>query len=371
MVKEFLQDRLFCLFEDAPDGRSIQTKDWLAVGSLKGLRESNQDRACVAHLSYATRPEDDLLVAVVCDGMGGMSEGGIASTLALSVFVTELAISRQNGEERVRAAMLAANKIVHDRLKGQGGATLTAIATSPRGDCWSVHAGDSRLYSYASGELSLMSQDDTLSGIINQGDREQVEDSQDNRLVQFVGMGADLQPHISKVATIGNQTWILTSDGAHGIGRAMMHSIASNARSSIDLARKVLFVVDAAPLGDNASIVALAPSLFEAPKRYRSGVNLTIWTPLERLELWVEDVLPSDRDQSQASVEVADTDTIPPRGASELSKSSAKPKSKTKTKNKAGTARQAKAQSRGNSTKDDNGAPPSLLNIVFGDEQDK
>lgn len=355
-----LANRLFDLFEEAPDSRVIQTTEGLAVGSLKGPRDSNQDRVCTVNVTYGARPHDNLLIGVVCDGMGGMKEGGVAATLALSVFVSELITSRRRGAERLRDAVSEANKAVFNLYQGRGGTTLTGVVVALGGETWSIHVGDSRLYSFTGGELSLLSRDDTISGIVSRNDPDQIEDAQDNRLVQFIGIGPDLQPHLAKLVSSSDQTWLLTSDGAHGLGRNMMHKIASNARSGADIARKILFVVDAAPLGDNASVVALAPALFNAPKRYRDGISLTVWTANDHLELWIEE---SNGGMAAAPAPEFKADQVALK---------AKPRAKPKVKNKGKggkTPRSNAGMSTGNSGPVDPDRPvPPLLNIVFGDE---
>jgi PPM family protein phosphatase len=365
LIKEGLLDRLIGLIEAAPDTRSIQAKDWYAVGSLAGPRPENQDRACVFHVSYAERPHDDLLVGVVCDGMGGMSQGGEASTLALSAFVTELTASRQVGEDRFRAALTEANRAVFDRLGGRGGSTLTAVASSARGETWCVHAGDSRLYSFKHNELVLVTKDDTLSGIINEGDPTNIEELHDNRLIQFVGIGKELQPHIIKLTPDLDQSWLITSDGAHGLGRKMMRAIAGNARSSVDLARKILFIVDAAPLGDNASVVTLIPSTFEAPRHHMTGVNLTVWTSTDRLELWIDDSSASTDSDPLGSGRNFDTNNH------DIESTRSYPHSREKKRKKGKAFDNNLEPSTRRKKKVDKKAEPPHLNIIFGDEQDK
>ena len=103
-------------------------------------------------------------------------------------------------------------------------------------------------------------------------------------------MGEGLAPHITRLEGGTDRTWFVTTDGAHGVGRKLLHSLARNARSVGDLARKLTFVVDAAPLGDNASIAAIRPSEFSSDAPFSDGLNLTVWTPANRLEIWLPDL---------------------------------------------------------------------------------
>lgn len=293
MIKP-LYDRLEHLFGEAASARAVEVSVGVAVGTLRGPRPENQDRAAVAHVRR-TSPTDDVLVAMVCDGMGGMRDGSVAATIAISTFLTEFSAIRSPLPSRLATAMEQANRAVYERLQGQGGTTLTAVAASSKGETWAAHAGDSRVYGYTdhSGP-DLLSQDDTVQGVVraqNEGHGEGRDDDElDNRLLQFVGIGEGLAPHIIRLEGGTDRTWFVTTDGAHGVGKKLLHSLARNARSVGDLARKLTFVVDAAPLGDNASIAAIRPSEFSSDAPFSDGLNLTVWTPASRLEIWLPDL---------------------------------------------------------------------------------
>src|SRR5471030_274852 len=80
-----LRDRLAHLLADGTLVRSVQTAPGFAIGSVKGpAREDNQDRAVVARIIRGSSPALSVTVALVCDGMGGMVDGGTAAALAAS-----------------------------------------------------------------------------------------------------------------------------------------------------------------------------------------------------------------------------------------------------------------------------------------------
>lgn len=279
--------RLQHLFRDGASSRSVEVYAGVAVGSLRGPRDDNQDRAAVAHIRQS-EPVDDFLIAVVCDGMGGMRDGGLAAATAISAFIANIASSGDTLDTRMLSAINSANAAVHDALKGAGGATLTAVAVPRMGNAWAVHAGDTRLYGYRTGgELDLITQDDTVQGIVQANALVKNEDDLDNRLLQFVGIGASFEPHIHRVAGGTDYCWLITSDGAHSIGRKLLHNITLNARSAGDLVRKIVFVADAAAVGDNASVAAISPADFERSPPYSEGLSLTVWTATQDLELWI------------------------------------------------------------------------------------
>ena len=115
------------------------------------VRKENQD-------AYAVRfnEESGHLVCVVCDGMGGVNGGRIASTLAVDTFVNSCLGNLRAGMtvQEVQAisefAVAAANSTVHERslsdaaLRGMGTTLVSAIV-------WGNHilfsnVGDSRAY---------------------------------------------------------------------------------------------------------------------------------------------------------------------------------------------------------------------------------
>lgn len=285
-MRSDLVGRLQDLFEAGPAARAIQSVPGIAIGSLKGPRDDNQDRACIAYIQYPGANQA-ALVGVVCDGMGGMSEGGRAAALALSTFLAEMT-GFLSIPQMLRSGIEAANDAVFAEFRGRGGTTLTAVAVSQRGDAWSVHAGDSRLYGFGRERLlEMLSLDDTLNAVIHRSDPKLDEDNLDNRLLQFVGIGKEFSPHLYRLESRQDQTWMVTSDGIHGLGKQVLHNVTQHARSGIDVARKLLFVVDASPVGDNATVVCLTPKEFVPPKRYHAGLSMSVWSSESHVELWL------------------------------------------------------------------------------------
>ena len=74
--------------------------------------------------------------------------------------------------------------------------------------------------------LALLTRDDTVAGR-SAGD--DLESELDNRLVNFVGIGDDFTPTISKRRSRPGAGWLLTSDGVHLIGRRAIEAILTAA----------------------------------------------------------------------------------------------------------------------------------------------
>ena len=143
----------------------------LGHGTSVGL---NPDRP-VNEDSYAYRWERigtvidgfERLTAVVCDGMGGMAAGEVASNAAVRAFVAgthgEL---QQTSPQLLEGRVWKANRAVLEDMGGQeGGCTLSGVVLEGA-NFTLAHVGDSRAYkAYGSGEsarLEQISQDHSL-----------------------------------------------------------------------------------------------------------------------------------------------------------------------------------------------------------------
>ena len=110
------------------------------------IRHENQDAFGFAQLpgGYA--------VAVVCDGMGGVAGGSIASTVAVETFIRTLTETGHSGhlDRAVLEAVTAANAAIrqrasgHPELKSMGTTLVSALV---KGDKVLIsNVGDSRAY---------------------------------------------------------------------------------------------------------------------------------------------------------------------------------------------------------------------------------
>ena len=144
-------------------------------------RTVNEDRLLVAGrvmddgstslrlgLGNAPSAESPWLLALA-DGIGGQAGGSVASHLALESLKRAFDAGAEAVRERIDAGARAANAMVlgaareDPRLAGMG-CTLAGLCLLD--DRYVVfHAGDSRVYSYRDGSLTVLTSDDTLVGI--------------------------------------------------------------------------------------------------------------------------------------------------------------------------------------------------------------
>jgi PPM family protein phosphatase len=285
-LRSDLQARLGRFFEDVAQSKGATGNSLLAVGSTIGPhRSDNEDRAATAIIRFPRDHRPRIQLALVCDGMGGLIDGGQAASEAVAAFVSVIAVLDAPLQEAVSKAVDSANLAVFERLKGRGGTTLTAIVTQGR-EAWCAHVGDSRLYTYGPDGLALLTQDDTIQGAIQAHDGSGDEDQLDNRLLQFVGIGESITPHVFSVPIVEDHIWIITSDGAHGIGRKAFESLIEGSRGASDMARRMVFVADALNVKDNASIAAMRQSRSSDQGVALNGTTVTVSSPTQSLEIW-------------------------------------------------------------------------------------
>lgn len=197
-----------------------------AVSDIGRVRKNNQDSVgCF----------DDLSLYLLSDGMGGLKDGEVASRLAIDVIRDKVAHGT-NGSALtpddqlgvLRAAIARANESIlqegeqrGDALGGRSriGATIVALRLSPEaGRAVWAHVGDSRLYRYRAGTLSLLTADHTVAGAAyRDGGDVPLDLPHTNMLVQALGVSRDVEPSVGTDDVRAGDLFLLCSDGVSGL----------------------------------------------------------------------------------------------------------------------------------------------------------
>ena len=170
--------------------------------------------------SYA--PEAGLFV--VCDGIGGVAGGEIASQTAVEAFIEHLSMvaEPQRSVKTVTRAVCAANRRVqslgsHDRSLHGMGTTLVGLALCGPQKAAIVHVGDSRCYRWRQGALTRLTEDHSLiaeqvrMGVITE---EQAEVSpMRNVITRAVGTRRAVAAEVQMVEVEVGDVFLLCSDG--------------------------------------------------------------------------------------------------------------------------------------------------------------
>jgi hypothetical protein len=166
-----------------------------------------------------------------------------------------------------------ANWAVHDQLHGNGGTTLCAVFIEDNRRVFGINAGDSRLYAIRSpNHVEQISRDDNLAALAENRKAPGLS----NRLIQFVGMGQDVEFQFLELPPPTSDTaYLLTSDGAHSVDPEMFAPIVSSAATGNEVIRRLLSLSEWCGGKDNATAVFL-PSLIKDLKQAPSSGVITI-----------------------------------------------------------------------------------------------
>ncbi len=175
--------------------------------------------------------EDGTAWALVCDGMGGVHGGQLASTIAADMVSEKIkkcynpSMSVSSLENLLLSAVTTANVIVYDRgdvdynLKGMGTTIVASIAKD--NEACIAHVGDSRAYITDGKEIRQVTKDHSLvqemydSGKISADELEN--HPQKNIITRAMGVSEGVEIDFNYVCLNKNEALILCSDGLSGL----------------------------------------------------------------------------------------------------------------------------------------------------------
>lgn len=170
--------------------------------SVIGDRPHQEDAVYVSGEGESSGEAANRVMAVVCDGMGGMTNGGLASATAIQMIRDAFEQVKQEKTINIPNFLISGiksiDKTVHEIPKendrGSGTTMVAAIMEDNRLHWASV--GDSRIYLWHGGVLRQVSRDHNymmhLQGLVNQGLLTQEEanaNRQREALISFLGIG--------------------------------------------------------------------------------------------------------------------------------------------------------------------------------------
>ncbi len=195
-------------------------------------RKANQDSLSVKILSD-TRGDKRMVLAVLCDGMGGLSRGELASASVVRAFdrwamdalpaVLANTPAGSDIEDSVIRAQWGGLITEQDKsIKSYGkltgaqlGTTVVALLLTDR-RYYILNVGDSRAYELRGGIRQLTNDQTVVSREVALGRMTEDEarlDPRRNVLLQCIGAGDDLSPEFLFGPTEKGATYLLCSDG--------------------------------------------------------------------------------------------------------------------------------------------------------------
>lgn len=207
-----------------------------AASDVGQVREHNEDSFLVGDLDSGMLVQgaepwiaevDRGALLVVCDGMGGVEGGEVASDLAAQVIWREMKATPGTKDPEVFARLLrratrVANHDVHAMSKrepGLRGMGTTVSAAGVVGDRLVVATvGDSRAYVLRSGVIVQVTRDQSLSSALLMAGHDPDEaEKAGSAILQALGVGEDVEPSLSIIELRRGDRVLLCSDGLHGL----------------------------------------------------------------------------------------------------------------------------------------------------------
>lgn len=189
------------------------------------VKNTNQDSACVKIADFGKHGQ--IAMAVICDGMGGLSKGELASATVIrrfsGWFEKELPkkfknFSWQNLANEWVRIIREQNENLLQYGKSVGvnlGTTLSAILFI-EGKYMIAHVGDSRIYEISDGVKQLTDDQTYINREIKAGrmtPQEAAVNPKRNMLLQCVGASREVNPDILYGNVKPNTVYMLCSDG--------------------------------------------------------------------------------------------------------------------------------------------------------------
>ena len=246
-----------------------------AVVTDKGIKkETNQDSVCLKIAETADGKQ--VVLAIVCDGMGGLEKGELASATVIrrfsAWFHNELPGKLDNfswqeiAEEWITFLKKTNQEILQygKEIKVNLGTTVSAMLIVDD-EYVIAQVGDSRVYRIDS-VIEQITEDQTfIQREMNRGTmtlEEAMQDRRRNMLLQCVGSSRDVDPVLTFGKVMNNEIYLICSDGfRHKISSDEIYeNICPNqifSSSNLEQKEKQLIaVVKARQEKDNISVVA-------------------------------------------------------------------------------------------------------------------
>ena len=184
-------------------------------------RSNNQDSYAAGELPGS------VAWAVVCDGMGGAAGGNLASSTAVKLISERISASYRAGmssssiRNMLTSAISAANVSVYDISKANSelsgmGTTVVAAIVSDNSVCI-AHAGDSRAYLLANGELRQLTKDHSVvQEMVDRGrltPDEAKDDPRKNLITRALGVDEELRIDFCEEYIQNDDVLLICTDG--------------------------------------------------------------------------------------------------------------------------------------------------------------
>lgn len=261
---------LLMLFAVRKRLNEYERKQYIRIGNGQtiGRRKEQDDYFSTATTAHGT-------IAVLADGISGLKNGRMSSTVAVNTFISEfLQLERLDNIESFfkEVARQSNNEIVHQLKGSSGGTTLVAAIIDEQGYLHWAAVGDSVITIFRDGEFITVNQKQTFESVLTERylsgeitEAEVQENPLKKRLINYLGYEGFKNVEIGREATKlkkGDKI-CLYSDGVYNSLTEMeMEKILTQKFPPYEIAQKIIEAVEQKRLKkqDNATIVILEKS---------------------------------------------------------------------------------------------------------------
>ncbi len=261
-------------------------KDRVAGDQWIGQRERQEDNFLVIDLRDDGHNEDDAVLCILADGMGGAVGGSIASKIAVDTFADAYlsAPKSQSPGERLSAALSEVTSALQQRisvepsLKGMG-CTLVAALIEQDSVRW-ISVGDSPFWLHRNNSLTQLNKDHSmkpvLDALVEKGELTRDEADRDGRRNALRSAIDGNEPQLIDLQDSGYQlqpgdVLILASDGLETLKVKQIEKILDQHRYSsvIERVEKLLLATSKQndPYQDNTTVILMDAVMSEKGMR--------------------------------------------------------------------------------------------------------
>ena len=240
-------------------------KIYIGNGQTIGRRDEQDDYFSTTETTHGT-------IAVLADGISGLANGRMASTIAVTTFIEEFKklTTLKNLPNYFKEAAIASNHMILENLNGSNGGTtlVTAIIDNEGLLHWGA-VGDSVIKIFRNGEFIAVNQKHIFESVLTEryisGEITQLEVQENplkKRLINYLGYEGFKNLDIGKSPIQLNRgdKVCLFSDGVYDtLTEVEMEKILSQPTPPYDIAQDIIKAVEQKRLKnqDNATIVIL------------------------------------------------------------------------------------------------------------------
>jgi PPM family protein phosphatase len=211
---------------------------------------------------------------ILADGLGGYNAGEVASTMTVSMLLTDLGtqLDKANGSsgtfdpgDALRGALIAMNTAIFRAALNssayEGMATTVVIAWFLGGRLWVAHAGDSRLYRLRAGVLEQITRDHSFSQELVDAGMVSAEEARvlpaKNLVTKALGATPELEPEVHDYDVLPEDIILMCSDGlTEMVSPLEIGSLVLGCGGDVvESARRLIDLANEAGGRDNTSVI--------------------------------------------------------------------------------------------------------------------